>query len=327
MHTNICYVLIFLLSFLCCTVCTFWLIPRLRAMKMGQRILKIGPVWHAKKEGTPTMGGMAFLFTTALLALLFLPLAIRHLTGEEVYLLYLTILFCMANGAVGIVDDLTKLRHKCNEGLSPTQKLVLQIAFAAAYLALLRLFGVWNNTLQLSFLGEVPLGFATFFVLMLLLLGMVNCANLTDGIDGLATTNAAVIYAFFALYAAYRNAFVPASLAALALGCALSFFFFNRYPAKIFMGDTGSLFLGAIAVALPLLLRAHLLAVLCGIVYVIEGLSVILQVLYYKLTRKRLFLMAPIHHHFEKCGWSENKIVACFSGLTAIACLLCWFLP
>lgn len=327
MNTIICYGLIFLLAFFICTICTARLIPRLHAMKMGQRILEIGPVWHAKKEGTPTMGGMAFLFTTALLALLALPLALRHLTGEEVYLLYLTILFCIANGAVGVVDDLTKLRHRSNAGLSPTQKLVLQIALAAAYLALLRLFGVWDNVLQLSFLGEVPLGFATFFVLMLLLLGMVNCANLTDGIDGLATTNAAVIYAFFALYAAHKSAFVPGALAALALGCALSFFFFNRYPAKVFMGDTGSLFLGAAAVSLPLLLHAYLLALLCGIVYVIEGVSVILQVLYYKLTHKRLFLMAPIHHHFEKCGWSENKIVACFSCLTALSCLLCWFLP
>lgn len=327
MNMNMYYILSFLLSFLFCASATAILIPRLRAMKMGQRILEIGPVWHAKKEGTPTMGGVAFLASSLLTTLLLVPFLTRELTQQDIYLLLLSLLFCVANGAIGIVDDLTKLRHHRNEGLTPTQKLILQTTFAAAYLALLRISGHLTEELHLSFLGDIPLGFATYFVLMLLILGIVNCANLTDGIDGLAASVGAVIFAFYTLFSAQMKAAAPTALSSLFLGCALAFLFFNRHPAKIFMGDTGSLFLGAAVVSVSILLNRHLLAIICGIIYVVEGISVILQVLYYKATHKRLFLMAPIHHHFEKCGWSENKIVAVFSLLTLLACFLCWFLP
>lgn len=320
-------ILAFFLSFVLCALITAWLLPRLRAMKMGQRILEIGPVWHAKKEGTPTMGGLAFLIGTLLLLILLLPWLTEQMTSKERYALLVTVLFCIANGAIGIVDDVTKLRHHRNEGLTPWQKLTLQTTFAAAFLALLRIGGILDEQLHLSFLGRIPMGFATYFVWMVMILGIVNCANLTDGIDGLAASVAAVIFAFYALLSARLFAMPPAVIAALLLGCAVAFLFFNRHPAKIFMGDTGSLFLGAGAAALPLLLQAHLFALLCCVVYVLEGVSVILQVLFYKKTGKRLFLMAPIHHHLEKCGWSENKIVLAFSLLTAVACALCWFLP
>jgi phospho-N-acetylmuramoyl-pentapeptide-transferase len=327
MNVTLLYILSFLLSFLFCTAITAWLIPRLRAMKMGQRILEIGPVWHAKKEGTPTMGGIAFLISSMLCALLLTPLVVKAVPTRDVHLLFTSLLFCLSNGAIGIVDDLTKLRHHRNEGLTPTQKLILQTTFAAAYLAILRIGGYLTEALRLPFFGEIPLGFATYFVLIILILGIVNCANLTDGIDGLATSVAAIIFAFYALLAARTQAFAPAALSTLFLGCALSFFFFNRHPAKIFMGDTGSLLLGAGVVSVAILLGGHLLPIICGIVYVVEGASVILQVAYYKATHKRLFLMAPIHHHLEKCGWHENKIVLFFSALTLLACILCWFLP
>lgn len=327
MNVYLFYISSFLLSFLFCAALTAVLIPRLRAMKMGQRILEIGPVWHAKKEGTPTMGGIAFLICALLTSFVLMPWIAQEIATQQIYLYLITLLFCVANGAIGIVDDATKLRHHRNEGLTPTQKLLLQTTLAAAYLALLRMSGHLTDRLQLSFLGSIPLGFATYFVLMLLILGIVNCANLTDGIDGLASSVSAVIFAFYTLYAARAEAFAPTMLSSLFLGCALAFLFFNRHPAKIFMGDTGSLFLGAAAVSVAILLNGHLLAIICAIVYVIEGGSVILQVIYYKATHKRLFLMAPIHHHLEKCGWSENKIVAAFSALTLLSCFLCWFLP
>ena len=321
------YIGAFVLAFIGCCALLMLLIPRLRAMHMGQTILEIGPIWHAKKEGTPTMGGLAFILISLLIALLLAPIAVRSIPQSELYPFYITLLFCAANGAIGMVDDLTKLRHHRNEGLTPTQKLILQITFAAAYLALLRLCDLLDEALRLSLLGNLPFGFATYFVLMILILGIVNCANLTDGIDGLASAVAAIIFAAYTLLSARADAFAPTVLSIMLLGCSLAFFLFNHHPARIFMGDTGSLFLGAGAVSIALLLGNHLLPLICGIIYVIEGASVILQVIYYKATHKRLFLMAPIHHHFEKCGWSENKIVAVFSAVTALACVLAAWLP
>ncbi len=317
----------FLAAFSGCALMTAFLIPRLRAMKMGQKILEIGPVWHAPKEGTPTMGGISFLAASLLSGSILCPFLLREYTFEAVYPFIVTLLYCIANGAIGIVDDLTKLRHHRNEGLTPTQKLILQTTFAAAYLALMRLCGQIDNAISLPFVGEIPLGFASYAILMLLLVGMTNCANLTDGIDGLASSVGAIICAAFALFSVWRDLLAPALLSSLLFGCTLAFLFFNRHPARIFMGDTGSLFIGAAVGVVPILMDSHLLGIICGILYVVEGASVLLQVAYYKSTKKRLFLMAPIHHHFEKCGWSENKIVAVFSLVTALACALAAFLP
>ncbi|MBQ8859026.1 MAG: phospho-N-acetylmuramoyl-pentapeptide-transferase [Clostridia bacterium] len=317
----------FIAAFLCCTLMTAFLIPRLRAMKMGQKILEIGPVWHAPKEGTPTMGGISFLASSLLVGGILCPFLLREYALEAVYPFIVTLLYCIANGAIGIVDDLTKLRHHRNEGLTPTQKLVLQTTLAAAYLALMRLCGLINDAISLPFFGEISLGFATYAILMLLLVGMTNCANLTDGIDGLASSVGAIICAAFALFSIWRDLLAPALLSSLLFGCTLAFLFFNRHPARIFMGDTGSLFIGAAVGSVPILLNSPLLGIMCGILYVVEGASVLLQVAHYKRTKKRLFLMAPIHHHFEKCGWSENKIVALFSLATVLACTLAAFLP
>jgi phospho-N-acetylmuramoyl-pentapeptide-transferase len=230
----------------------------------------------------------------------------------------------VANGAVGIWDDATKLRHKRNEGLTPTQKLILQSALSAAFLLTLRINGLLD-AVYIPFFGDIPLGFFTYFCLLIYLLGITNCANLTDGIDGLATSVGAVIFLLLLPLSARAENTAAAVLCAILSGCAVAFFFFNRHPARIFMGDTGSLFLGSAAATVPILLKAPLLGIICGIVYVFEGVSVILQVLFYKKTKRRLFLMAPVHHHLEKCGWSENKIVFIFSLGTAIACLLSYF--
>lgn len=316
----------FIFSFFVSSLTTAYLIPRLRAMKMGQRILEIGPAWHAKKEGTPTMGGISFLISALLLGTGFLPFLFASLSQKEAFAFILTLLYCILNGAIGIVDDLTKLRHKTNEGLTPTQKLVLQTAVATAFLAILRFMNVLKDSLYLPFWGDVQLGFLTYFLLLIYLVGITNCANLTDGIDGLAAAVGSVIFLFLMILSNLQKTTAPALLCALFLGCALSFFFFNRHPARIFMGDTGSLFLGSGVAAVPILLNSPLLGIICGIIYVLEGISVILQVLFYKKTKKRLFLMAPIHHHFERCGWSENKIVLVFSACTVFACTLAIFL-
>ena len=317
-----------LLSFLLCTLALALLIPRLRAMKMGQKILDIGPAWHAPKERTPTMGGISFLLVSIPCGILLALLAEREGEHAVVYPFLVALFYAVANGAVGIADDLTKLRHHRNEGLTPTQKILLQIVLSAAYLSILRMTGMIDTTLYFPGIGMyIDLGFFTYFSLMLLLIGITNCANLTDGIDGLAASVGGVIFAFFALLSVLHAEISSLLLSSLLLGCCLSFLLFNHHPARIFMGDTGSLFLGASAAAIPLMLGNPLIILLCGIVYIVEGASVILQVLYYKRTRKRLFRMAPIHHHFEKCGWSENKIVAVFSALTFTACLLAYFLP
>ncbi len=298
------------------------LIPRLRAWRMGQVILEIGPAWHAPKAGTPTMGGIVFLLVSILALVLFPVLLLRENAFPAIYPFLIAGGFCIANGAVGILDDLTKFRRHQNEGLTPTQKLILQTTLSAAFLAILRIAGVLEGSMVLPLFGEVELNFVCYFLLLVLLVGIINCANLTDGVDGLASGVSIVIFTAYALIAMRREELSPALLSSVLLGCALAFFLFNHHPAKIFMGDTGSLFLGAGAGAVPLLLGAPHLALLCGIVYMIEGASVILQVLYYKKTKKRLFLMAPIHHHLEKCGWSEGKIVAAFVLITTLAAAL-----
>ena len=326
MSLPILFLILLLLGFLGTALFTALLIPRLRAMKMGQRILEIGPVWHAPKEGTPTMGGLSFLLVTLLLLPLS-PLLFDAYPSKELYAFLVSALFAVSNGAVGIVDDLTKLHHRRNEGLTPTQKLLLQVTLSAAYLAFLRTGGIIGEALSFPFFGAIPMGFASYFVLLLLLVGITNCANLTDGIDGLACGVASVIFAFYALLSARAEAAAPMLLSAVFLSVALAFLLFNRFPARIFMGDTGSLFLGAAAASVPILLDLPFFSLIAGIIYVIEGASVILQVIYFKKTKKRLFLMAPIHHHFEKCGYSENRIVLLFSTVTAAACALAWFLP
>lgn len=316
----------FLAAAFLCALSTAWLLPRLRRRKLGQTILEIGPVWHAPKEGTPTMGGLSFLFAALLSGGVMLLLLWKDTPTAVLYPFCISLLFATLNGAVGIIDDLTKFRHHRNDGLTPTQKIILQTTLGAAYLALLRLSGYADGRIFL-FGAERDLGFFLYFVYLLLLLGVTNCANLTDGIDGLAAAVAAVIGGVFSFLSGRAENLPALCLSAILLGCSLAFLFFNRHPARIFMGDTGSLFLGAMVAAIPFLLGRPFLSLVCGVVYVVEGASVILQVLYYKATHRRLFLMAPIHHHFEKCGWSENRIVAVFSGLTLVSGVLACFLP
>ncbi len=307
------FLLTFSLTFVLTAVATRILLPILRRHHVGQRILEIGPAWHKTKEGTPTMGGLGFILATCFSLLVAGALYAEKLPALFWRPLLLTLLYALANATVGIADDMTKYRRKQNEGLTPRQKLILQVTFSAAYLLLLRLYGHIDTSLYIPYLNTVwELGGLYYFFAIFLSVGMVNCVNLSDGVDGLCSVTSLALGAFFSVVAT-RLGEVPAFLSATAMtGAALGFLLFNRHPARIFMGDTGSLFLGSLGVGCAFLLGNPLILLVAGGVFAFEGASVILQVAYYKLTKRRLFRMAPFHHHLEKRGWRENSIVLLF---------------
>lgn len=270
------------------------------------------------------MGGLAFMI--ALLAAALPALLIFSLEGKQEELLSLGILlfYTLLNACIGIADDLKKLKRKQNEGLTPMQKLFLQTI--AAVLFLLLRYKLLADTSEILFsFGWLKLGWLYYPLSILMLLGCVNCANLTDGIDGLAASVAfgAGLSVFY-----ISSAFIPHAtyLSACLMGITVGFLCFNLHPAKIFMGDTGSLLLGALVGGLSFSFQNPLLIFSFGIVYIIEGVSVVLQVLFYKATKKRIFKMAPLHHHLEKSGWSENKICLCSIFLTLICSLAAYML-
>ena len=291
------------------------IIPFLKE-RAKQPIYDGGPSWHMSKSGTPTMGGLSFAF--AITVTLLLCSLYNVLAGSEANAvsLLITTVYASANALVGIIDDSTKLKHKQNAGLTPRMKLVLQFTLSALFLIARRVM-LGDGTSVALLIGEIELGVIYYLLALIILVGITNCANLTDGIDGLASSVAfAIGISLFGIsYGMNTNtSFISVALAAGALG----FLVFNIHPARIFMGDTGSLFLGALIAALAFEMKNPLVAVIGGGVYVIEGVSVILQVLFFKMTKKRLFKMAPLHHHLEKCGWDENKICITAIILTLI---------
>ena len=303
------------------------LIPVLRSHKIGQKINDIGPRWHKNKEGTPIMGGISFIVPSFLL---FAGIAVwAALSGRMREFLPSLLAAAMAilNGAVGFVDDYVKLIKKRNKGLSAIQKLIFQFVIAAAFVAAAALLGVADTALRIPFTDKsVELGFFYYVFAAVLIVGMVNAVNLTDGIDGLASSVTCVYGILFLVYSLVSRIWGISALSAAVIGGTAGFLVYNFYPARIFMGDTGSLFLGGMVAGLAFAAGNPLIVLIGGLIYVIETASVILQVGYFKLTHgKRLFLMSPIHHHFEKCGWGEIKIVAVFSAVTLAACVLAWF--
>ena len=303
------------------------LIPILRSHKAGQKILDIGPRWHKSKEGTPTMGGIGFILAIlAVVALFFIYVAIKGEAPNYIPLA-LTVAFAVANGAVGFVDDYCKLIKKQNEGLTRIQKLVLQIAITAGYLTVMGYTGNLPSEVVIPLIN-LPIRGALWYILAgLLTVGVINGANFTDGLDGLASAVTYVIGIFFAVFAFYAKDLGVSVVGAALIGGTLGFLLYNIHPAKVFMGDTGSLFLGAIVMGTLFQMQQPLLTVFVCAVYIVELLSTVLQILYFKLTHgKRLFKMAPIHHHFEKCGWSENKIVIVFALVQFAFCTLAFIL-
>ena len=299
----------------------YLLLPVLRALKAGQSIREIGPTWHNNKAGTPMMGGLMFIISAVLCLVLSLPFM------EEKTAFYVLILgLCF--GLVGFLDDFFKLKFKRNLGLTALQKAMLQMAVSALYLYLLYLEGSMTSDLYIPFLNKAvhihPMAY--IFFAMFVIVGCVNAVNLTDGIDGLCGSVTVPVMVFFTVAAVAMKKWDLALLPAAMVGGLIAYLFYNWHPAKVFMGDTGSLFLGGIVCGMAFALDMPLVLVLVGFVYIVETLSVILQVGYFKLTHgKRIFKMAPIHHHFEMCGWKEVKIVVVFTVVTALLCAVAWF--
>ena len=314
-------------AFLITSVIGMWLIPFLRRLHFGQTILDIGPAWHKSKQGTPTMGGIMFIagITIAILAgWLTLELSEQGVVDASAagsFYLWGGLLMALAFGLIGFLDDYISVVKKQNLGLKAGQKSLAQLLVAVVYLAAQQIFAP-TTSFWLPFIGDLDIGIFYYPLMLFIIVGTVNAVNLTDGIDGLdasVTMVAAMGFMVIASIAGFSQMNLLA--AALAGGC-LGFLVWNFHPAKVFMGDTGSLFLGGMVVALAFGLRRPVLLVFIGIVYVVETLSDIIQIGSVKLTGKRVFKMAPIHHHFEMCGWSEVKIVAVFSAVTAVGCLI-----
>ena len=289
------------------------IIPMLHKLKFGQNIRKDGPQSQMKKAGTPTIGGLIFLISITLVMII-----MRYkFTSEGMIVLYGTLAF----GLIGFLDDILKIIHKDNEGLKSGQKFILQILFSVA----LAYYGY-------KFVGtSISIPFADFAIdlkwiyipfVIFYYAAITNAVNLTDGLDGLATSVSVLVFTFFSILAFNMGHYSVAVFAIALVGALIGFLKFNAYKARVFMGDTGSLALGGALATIMMVLKTPLVVLIVGGIYVAETLSVVIQVTSFKLTGKRVFKMAPLHHHFEQCGWSEVKIVTVFSIITLILCII-----
>ena len=324
------------ISFAVTALLGYIVIPFLHNLKFGQTILDIGPKWHKNKQGTPTMGGIMMILgvLVSLAIVISISLSIGgRFSGELKDTYRLSFLasgvgmaLCMS--AIGFIDDYIKVVKKRNLGLTAKQKTFLQLAVSAGYLVCLNLAGM--HTTYIPFIGDVNiisgLGLVFWPIALFFIYGFTNAVNLTDGLDGLASTVTLVVACAFMLVAGRFNIISINVLSAALAGACAGFVVWNAKPAKVFMGDTGSMFLGGMVVALSFGINRPILLVFAGCLYFIEAISVMLQVAYYKKTKKRLFKMAPLHHHFEMSGYSEQKVVFLFSGITFVGCLIMFIL-
>lgn len=320
-HGIAAYALIAAIAFAVSMLVTARMIPLLKEKQFGQFIREEGPQAHLSKAGTPTMGGIAFIIgiTVALAVSMFMPGS--ELTGKIAILLSM-----FAFGAIGFIDDYNKVAKKQNEGLTPKQKLVLQAVFGLA-LAIF-MMAKEGTTMLIPFTGKtVDFGILYIPFIMFIEVAMANAVNLTDGLDGLASSTSAIVACTFAVIGmTVRGGNEPMAAAGQAVfGALIGFLLYNHYPAKIFMGDTGSMALGGVLSAMAIVGHMEWLLPIAGLIYVIEALSVIIQVTYFKKTGgKRIFRMAPIHHHFELGGWHETKVVRVFCLFTFACCIIAW---
>lgn len=297
----------------------YFMVPFLHKIKFGQTIREVGPSWHKNKQGTPTMGGIMFIIGSSVAAVICIAFLWLN-GGAETQLMFVKVvagaLMAVGFGIVGFLDDYISIKKHRNLGLTEIQKLILQFIIVGAYLLSVALAGGTTETV-IPFVGSVDLGFFYYILAAVFIVGMVNAVNFTDGIDGLNTSVTLVVALVFSVIAMLLNRVGLSLYAAAIVGAMIGFLFWNANPAKVFMGDTGSLFLGGAVCALAFGVDMPILLILIGIIYIVEILSVILQVTYFKISHgKRIFKMAPIHHHFEMCGWNENKICFVFSGVT-----------
>lgn len=300
----------------------YFMVPFLHKIKFGQTIREVGPSWHKNKQGTPTMGGIMFIIGSSVAAVICIAFLWLN-GGAETQLMFVKVmagaLMAVGFGIVGFLDDYISIKKHRNLGLTEIQKLILQFIIVGAYLLSVALASGTTETV-IPFLGSVDLGFFYYILAAVFIVGMVNAVNFTDGIDGLNTSVTLVVALVFSVIAMLLNRVGLSLYAAAIVGAMIGFLFWNANPAKVFMGDTGSLFLGGAVCALAFGVDMPILLILIGIIYIVEILSVVLQVTYFKISHgKRIFKMAPIHHHFEMCGWNENKICFVFSGVTLLA--------
>lgn len=307
------------------TVCAFaicaltgpFMIPALRRLKFGQEIREVGPSWHKSKSGTPTMGGLMFILASVVCMLFLFP-------NRQGIMLTAT---ALAFGAIGFADDFIKVVKKRNLGLTALQKFLAQVFVSVVFVLAGMHFKLFDSSIILPFVNR-PVDLTWLYIpfAIFIMIGVPNSVNLTDGIDGLAASVSAVVSIFLTFLAlSYgEGVHTVARFSAAITGGCLGFLLFNAHPAKVFMGDTGSLFLGGAICAAALMLEAPLVLVIAGFVFVMETLSVIIQVISFKSTGKRVFKMTPIHHHFEMCGWNERKIVISAIILSAVLCTIAY---
>jgi len=308
-----------------------WLIPYLRKLKYGQTILDIGPNWHKNKQGTPTMGGLMFIAGVIISCAVVFILAGPEITAQGEYSsilnnrLFSGLLMALGYALIGFVDDYVKVSKKQNLGLTAKQKLVLQFAVAGVYLWSLYSAGGASSVLVIPFIGQFDIGVIYYPLCAIGIVYIVNSVNLTDGLDGLAASVTFMSCIGFILAAARLGFFQVSLLGCAVAGGCVGFLIYNFYPAKVFMGDTGSMFLGGCVVALAFGINMPLILAFTGIIYICESMSVVLQVISFKTTGKRIFKMSPIHHHFEMCGYNEVQIVIAFSAITLVGSVLAYF--
>lgn len=318
------YLISFLVAFAASALIGRFLIPWLRALKAGQSIKEIGPVWHMAKQGTPTMGGIMFI---AGIFIAILVTGWKDFSQGRFGALFV-FLFALVFGVIGFLDDFMKVKYHKNEGLTAPQKFLLQLAAAIVFTVLLRYTGYLTPDLYIPFFNvSFQLPWAVYMVFAaFVIVATVNAVNLTDGVDGLATGVTLPVALFFLAVSLMWKITDLSIFAAALVGGLCAFLIYNFHPAKVFMGDTGSLFLGGTVCGLAFALDIPLIIVLVGIIYLLETLSDIIQVTYFKLTHgKRIFRMAPLHHHFEMGGWSEEKLFTVFTLVTLVCCVLAYF--
>lgn len=303
-----------LISFAISVVLSPIVIPFLKKLKFGQYVREEGVKEHLKKAGTPTMGGIIFLCSVTLTSLLYL-----KGNSEVVPILFLTLGF----GLIGFLDDYIKVVMKRSMGLRAWQKMALQILVTGIFAYYLIVYSEFGTETIIPFYGMVTMPMWLFLpFLFIVVIGTVNGVNFTDGLDGLASSITVCVATFFTVVAIGTKSGVSPVTCAV-VGSLLGFLLYNVYPARVFMGDTGSLALGGFVASTACMLKMPIFIVIVGIIYLVEVLSVMIQVTYFKLTHgKRFFKMAPIHHHFELCGWSETRVVAVFSIITGLLCLV-----
>lgn len=316
MNLNI--LLAFLLAFGIGIITGPFIIKKLKEFSFGQIMREDGPQEHLNKKGTPIMGGVIFEIAAIISTLVFAKINVTSLLLIGGMLLF---------GLMGLLDDGLKVKKKQNEGLTVKQKLVMNLVFSVLFALTVWFENKGSYALSIPFTDKA-IGFNLIFTVLFIILfftAVTNSVNLADGIDGLCGSVSLVVSAFYMFLGIYRNNMTVTVFAAALCGGLIAYLFFNWHPARVFMGDTGSFALGGALGALAVMTGTEILFILIGLIYVIEAVSVILQVGYFKKTHKRLFKMAPIHHHFQKSGWAETKIVGIFTLITILSCLAAYF--